>query len=122
MNIMKTELLWTRRKMLARVAFGSTAGMALAACGGGGRDGSSGDAQALKDAYPKLREGMYVEDVEALVGFPANNQRTSHELEWTVGDVNLYVGFRNPPPGQISTASLRVGGSPSTNREFKEVL
>lgn len=121
MNATRTESLWTRRDVLVRVAFGSVAGIALTACGGGGGS-SSGDAQALKDAYPKLREGMYVEDVEALVGFPANDLRTSHELEWAVGDVNLYVSFRTPSPGQISTASLRVGSSPSTNREFKEVL
>ena len=38
MSAKRTESLWTRRKMLVRVALGSAAGVALAACGGGEPD------------------------------------------------------------------------------------
>lgn len=94
MSAVKAESLWTRRKMLARVALGSTAGLILAACGGGGGgDDSSGDARALRNAFANLREGMKWTDVEALVGFPANDWRTPVDLRWIVNGLTLYVGF-----------------------------
>lgn len=106
MNAMKAELLWTRRKMLARVAFGSTAGMVLAACGGGGGDDdSSRSPQALRNAYANLREGMTVTDVEGLVGFPANDWRTEVDLRWIVDGLTLYVGFYTGTR-RISNATL----------------
>jgi hypothetical protein len=121
MNTTKKQLLWTRRKMLARVASGAAAGLALAACGGGGGgDDSSGNAQALREAFPKLRERMTTADVEAMVGFPPNNQRTLITLEWVVGDVKLNVGFRSTDTRFISSATLTDGRTPSQTRQFEE--
>lgn len=106
MNTTKKQLLWTRRKMLARVASGAAAGVALAACGGGGGgDDSSGNAQALRSAYAKLRDGMTVADVEGLVGFPANDWRTEVDLRWIVDGLTLYVGFYTGTR-RISNATL----------------
>jgi hypothetical protein len=120
MNTTKNQLLWTRRKMLARVALGSAASGVLAACGGGGGDDSSGNAQALREAFPKLRERMTTTDVEAMVGFPPNNQRTLITLEWIVGDVKLNVGFRSTDSRFISSATLTDGRTPSQTRQFEE--
>ena len=104
MSTMKNQSLWTRRKMLARVASGAAAGLALAACGGGGGgDDSSGNAQALRSAYANFRDGMTVADVEALVGFPANSWRTTVDLRWIVDGVTLYVGFTTTENPQVIT-------------------
>jgi hypothetical protein len=104
MSAKRTESLWTRRKMLTRVALGSAAGMALVACGGGGGgDDSSGKTQALRNAYANLRDGMTVADVEALVGFPANDWRTTVDLRWIVDGLSLYVGFTTTENPQIIT-------------------
>lgn len=120
MNANKTKSLWTRREMLVRVGLGSVAGLALTACGGGGGgDDSSGDAQALRNAFAKLRDGMKTSDVEALVGFLPNDQRTSHELTWIVDQVRLYVSFRTTGEMAISSASLKEGNSPAQSRQFQ---
>lgn len=106
MSAKRTESLWTRRKMLVRVALGSAAGVALAACGGGGGgDDSSQSPQALRNAYANLRDGMTVTDVEGLVGFPANDWRTEVDLRWIVDGLTLYVGFYTGTR-RISNATL----------------
>ena len=120
MNATKTESLWTRRKMLARVALGSTAGLILAACGGGGGgDNSSGDAQALVDAFAKLENGMIWTDVERLVGFPANDVRGDTWLIWVVDGVRLSVDFYSTDSKRITSADLKVGSAPAQTRDFE---
>jgi hypothetical protein len=61
-------------------------------------------------------------DVEALVGFPANEERNVTRLNWVVGSVQLTCSFPNgasPEIGYpISTADLTVAGKPSVNRDF----
>jgi hypothetical protein len=106
------------RRAAIRIASGGALGLMLAACGGGGGDSSSGDAQALRDAFSKLRSGMNSSDVEALVGFNANSQRTSIELVWVIDSVRLYVGFRSTDDMLISSASLREGSSPAQTKQF----
>lgn len=119
MNATRTESLWTRRKILIRVALGSAAGLILAACGGGGGgDNSSGDAQALVDAFAKLENGMNAADVEALVGFKANVLRTDFELTWVVDGYRLYVGFYSTGAMTITDASLTPPRGVSQSRDF----
>ncbi len=119
MNAMKNQLLWTRRKMLARVALGSAAGLGLVACGGGGGgDDSSGDAQALRNAYANLREGMIWTDVEALVGFSANDWRTEVDLRWIVGGLTLYVSFFSDSRTVASATLTEPDGVNNQQRGF----
>ncbi|MFP8778287.1 hypothetical protein [Hydrogenophaga sp. RWCD_12] len=108
-----------RRTAMRLVASGAM-GLALAACGGGGGDGSSGDVQALRSAYANLRNGMTVADVEALVGFPANSWRTTVDLRWIVDGVTLYVGFTSTgSPRIITDAKLtEADGVNSKQRSF----
>lgn len=108
-----------QRRTAMRLAAGGAMGLLLTACGGGGGDSSAGSAQALRDAFSKLSNGMTTSDVEALVGFNANSQRTSIELVWVVENVRLYVGFRSTGRMSISSASLREGGSPAQTRQFE---
>ncbi|MEZ5701891.1 MAG: hypothetical protein R3E42_07910 [Burkholderiaceae bacterium] len=50
-------------------------------------DGTSGQEAKLIAAYDKLEQGMDWTDVEALVGFPANNTRGS-----TIFDLGGWIG------------------------------
>lgn len=110
------------RRTAIRLAAGGAMGLVLAACGGGGGggggDGSSGNAQALRDAFAQLHNGMVWTDVEALVGFPANNLRYDTDLIWTVDGVRLSVGFYSTGSKTITTATLKDGVSPSQARDF----
>lgn len=82
-----------QRRTAMRVAAGGALSLVLVACGGGGGDSSSGSAQALRDAFAKLNAGMIWTDVEALVGFPANDLRMDSKLRWIVSGVTLKVEF-----------------------------
>ncbi|MBL8387477.1 MAG: hypothetical protein JNK17_04625 [Hydrogenophaga sp.] len=114
------ELPAMQRRTAMRLATGSALGLVLAACGGGGggADSSSGDAQALRDAFAKLQNGMVWTDVEALVGFPANNDRSDTDLVWVVGGVRLSVGFYSTGSKTITTATIKDGDSVSRSRDF----
>lgn len=109
-----------QRRAAMRLATGSALGLVLAACGGGGGGGDSspGDAQALRDAFAKLQNGMVWTDVEALVGFPANNDRSDTDLVWVVGGVRLSVGFYSTGSKTITTATIKDGDSVSRSRDF----
>lgn len=117
MSAKKTEMLWTRRKMLARVGLGSAVGMVLAACGGGGDD-SSGDAQVLVDAFAKLENGLVWTDVERLVGFPANSLRTDVWLIWVVDGAELSVSFYSTDSKTITSATFKPRDAVSQTRDF----
>jgi ABC-type glycerol-3-phosphate transport system substrate-binding protein len=106
-----------RRTAMGLVA-GGAMGLVLAACGGGGGDGSTGSADALRIAFAKLQNGMNAADVEALVGFNANNLRTEMELIWVVDGVRLYVGFYSTGSMTITSASLKDGSSAAQSRDF----
>jgi hypothetical protein len=119
MNAKKTVSLWTRRSILAKGVLGSAAGLILAACGGGGGgESSSGDAQALRDAFEKLNNGMVWTDVESLVGFHANNQRSDTWLIWVVDGVRLSVDFYSTGSKTITSATIKDGNSVSRSRDF----
>ncbi|WP_374409480.1 hypothetical protein [Hydrogenophaga sp.] len=114
------ELPALQRRVAMRLATGSALGLVLAACGGGGGDGSSGSVQALRDAFAKLYSGMTVPDVEAMVGFPANHWRYETYLSWIVDGVELYVGFYSNDPQTIVTATLtEADGVNSKVRRFE---
>lgn len=118
MSAKRAESLWTRRNLLVRVAFGSAAGLTLAACGGGGGDDSSEDAQALVDAFARLENGMIWTDVERLVGFPANDVRGDTWLVWVVDGVRLSVDFYSTDSKRITSADLKIGSAPAQTRDF----
>lgn len=82
-----------QRRTAIRVAAGGALSLVLVACGGGGGDSSSGGAQALRDAFSKLHSGMTMAQVEALVGFPANDLNSGSDLRWIVDGVTLFVAF-----------------------------
>jgi hypothetical protein len=106
------------RRTAMRLAAGGALGLMLAACGGGGGDSSSGDAQALRDAFEKLNNGMVWTDVEALVGFPANNQRSDTWLIWVVDGVRLSVDFYSTGSKTITSATIKDGNSVARSRDF----
>ena len=98
-------MLLSRRRVLGRLALCGTAALALAACGGGGGGDSTADQQqALRDAFVRLRDGMVWTDVEALVGFPANDTRLDTDLTWQVNGVRLNVVF-------VATGSKIISGA-----------
>ncbi|MBL8387478.1 MAG: hypothetical protein JNK17_04630 [Hydrogenophaga sp.] len=106
-----------QRRAAMRLAVCGAMGLMLAACGGGG--GSSDDAQALRDAFAKLHDGMTTSDVEALVGFSANWWRTTEDLGWIVGGVKLHVGFSSNNPKIITNATLtEADGVNNQQRSF----
>ena len=114
----------SRRRLMGQVVLGGAAVLALSACGGGGSsdsssDGTSGQEAKLIAAYDKLEQGMDWIDVEALVGFQANNTRARTILIWVVGSVRLSVEFRSTDTRLISTAELRVGSNVPVAKEFE---
>jgi hypothetical protein len=107
------------RRAAIRFALGGALGLMLAACGGGGGDSSSGDAQALRDAFAKFYSGMTMSEVEALVGFPANDLNSGTELRWVVGGVALFVAFFSPGGNPIYSAKLtEADGVTVRRRDF----
>lgn len=118
MSAVKSESLWTRRKMLIRAASGFSAGLALAACGGGGGDSTTDKQQALREAFNRLQQGMMWTDVESLVGFQANVTRERDTLIWRVGDVELNVAWTATEPYVLLEAGLKEGNSPALVRKF----
>lgn len=114
-------MLLSRRRLLGRLALGGTTALALAACGGGGGDDASSKGENLKDVYyNKLRAGMDWTDVERVVGYQANNERSKFWLIWDEPGVRLSVrfssGFDVPP---ISDATLYVEGALSVGQGFR---
>lgn len=97
------------RRALLRMGAGGFLAIGLAACGGGGGGGDSTaeKQQALRDAFAKLRDGMVWTDVEALVGFPANDNRNDTDLTWQVGAVWMNVVFVSTGDKIISGAALK---------------
>jgi hypothetical protein len=58
-------------------------------------------------------------DVEALVGFPANDERSDTELRWVVGEVRFSASFTSTGVKKLIVgASLKVGNSPAVGRNF----
>ena len=78
--------------------------LAWTRCIGDDRDRITG---ALRDAFAKLRDGMVWTDVEALVGFPANDNRNDTDLTWQVGAVWMNVVFVSTGGKMISGAALK---------------
>lgn len=96
------------RRAVLRLGAGGVLAAGLAACGGGGGGDSTAEKQqALRDAFAKLRDGMVWTDVEALVGFPANDTRLDTDLAWQIGEVRLFVGFFTTNDKIIQVASLK---------------
>ncbi|MBL8387481.1 MAG: hypothetical protein JNK17_04645 [Hydrogenophaga sp.] len=113
------ELPALQRRTAMRLATGSALSLVLAACGGGGGgDSSSGDAQALRDAFEKLRNGLVWTDVENMVGFSANNVRTDTWLVWVVDGVRLSVDFYSTGSKTITSATIKDGSSVARSRDF----
>lgn len=101
----------TRRSVL-RMGAGGALAIGLAACGGGGGGDSTAEKQqALRDAFAKLRAGMVWTDVEALVGFPANNIRNDTEVRWVIDEMVLDVRFFTTGSKEIVVASLKEKNS-----------
>jgi hypothetical protein len=121
MSYQMADLNLQRRKALARLILGGASVLTLAACGGGGGGDSNSDrVEALKAAYYKLEDGMVWTDAEALVGFPANYIRNDTDLQWTVGDVTLGVGFETTGRKWIVGAFLRTSPSSTVSRNFQQ--
>lgn len=100
------------RRSVLRLGAGGVLAAGLAACGGGGGGDSTAEKQqALRDAFAKLRDGMVWTDVEALVGFPANNIRNDTEVRWVIDEVVLDVRFFTTGSKEILVASLKEKGS-----------
>lgn len=96
------------RRAVLRLGAGGVLAAGLAACGGGGGGDSTAERQqALRDAFAKLRDGMVWTDVEALVGFPANDNRTDISLTWQIGSVWMNVVFVSTDGKIISAAALK---------------
>ncbi|WP_066259942.1 hypothetical protein [Hydrogenophaga flava] len=96
------------RRAVLRLGAGGVLAAGLAACGGGGGGDSTAERQqALRDAFAKLRDGMVWTDVEALVGFPANDNRTDISLTWQIGSVWMNVVFVSTGGKIISAAALK---------------
>lgn len=121
MTLSTKEISPSHRRRVFRLGAGLGMGALLAACGGGGGgDDNRDNEHKLQEAYQKLEDGMIWTDVEALVGFPANNERSPNQLTWVVGDSRLSIGFLSyiDKPGRISSASLKVGDNPSVDKSF----
>ena len=96
------------RRSVLRLGAGGVLAAGLAACGGGGSGDSTAEKQqALRDAFAKLRDGMVWTHVEALVGFPANDNRTDISLTWEIGTVWMNVVFVSTGGKIISAAALK---------------
>jgi hypothetical protein len=113
-----------RRRLMRQVFLGGAAALVLSACGGGSSSDSSGDDTSGQEAkliaaYDKLEQGMDWTDVEALVGFPANNTRGITILVWVVGTVRLTVVFRSSGSRLIADAELRVGSNVPVGKVFE---
>lgn len=113
----KVSRQWTRRQVLARMGLGTASALALTACGGGG-DSSSGDVQALRDAFAKLQPGMNHADVENLVGFPANDWKSNVNWRWIVGGVTLYVVFYS---GEGPVYSAKLTEADGVTNQFRDL-
>lgn len=119
MSSQMSDMNLQRRKVVTRLILGGASALTLVACGGGGGGDSNSDKkEALKSAYSKLEKGMDWTDVEALVGFPANNERVDTWLVWVVEDVRLGVSFQSNGKKLIDGASLKVGSNPSLGQSF----
>ena len=113
----------SRRRLMGQVVLGGAAALVLSACGGGGSSDSSGDGTSAQEAkliaaYEKLERGMDWTDVEALVGFPANDSRGSSLLIWVVGDVVFRVSFRTGSL-LIASATLKIGSNPTAEKVWE---
>ena len=119
MSSQMSDLNLQRRKVLTRLILGGASVLTLAACGGGGGGDSNSDKkEALKSAYSKLEKGMDWTDVEALVGFSANNERSEYRLVWVIEDVSLSASFQANGRKLIDAADLKVGSNPSLGQSF----
>lgn len=121
MTLSTKEISPSHRRRVFRLGAGFGLGALLAACGGGDGGDDTGDKERmLQEAYQKLEDGMIWTDVEALVGFPANNERSPNQLTWIVGNSQLSVGFLSYiyGPGRISSAALKIGSSPWISKSF----
>lgn len=113
----------SRRRLVEQVVFGGAVALVLSACGGGGSsdssaDNTSGQEAKLIAAYNSLEQGMNWEDVEALVGFPANDSRGSSLLIWVVDNVVFRVSFRTGSL-LIASATLKIGSNPTAERVWE---
>ena len=114
---------FNRRRLLGQWALGGVAALALSACGGGGGDGGDDTAAKeakLREAYDKVDVGMVWTDVEALVGFPANDERSDTELSWVVGEVRFSASFTSTGRKVVVGVGLKVGSSPSITRNIDQ--
>lgn len=120
MTLLSKEISPSHRRRVFRLGAGLGMGALLAACGGGGGGDDTGDKERkLQEAYQKLEDGMIWTDVEALVGFPANDERGRTWLIWIVGNTYLSVRFASGPKFPIGDAALKIGDSPAVSREFQ---
>ena len=118
-----TPTVLSRRRLMGQAVLGGTAALVLSACWGGGSSDSYGDGTSAREAkliaaYEKLEDGMVWTDVEALVGFPANDVRTESELAWIVGSVRLTASFTSTGSKLIVGADLKNGNAPLSYRNF----
>ena len=119
MTLLTKEISPSHRRRVFRLGAGLGMGALLAACGGGGGgDDTAGQESKLQEAYHRLEPGMVWTDVEALVGFPANDVRVPTWLIWKVGRTTLDVGFRNGTINPISNGNLKVGDAPWLEKNF----
>jgi hypothetical protein len=120
MTLSTKEISPSHRRRVFRLGAGFGLGALLAACGGGGGgDDTAGQERKLQEAYQRVEAGMIWTDVEALVGFPANDERNEYYLKWRIGMTYLSVNFRSGITDHpIADANLKIGDAPMTTRNF----
>ena len=94
MSVKTTGSLWSRRKILTRVALGSVTGFAMVACGGGG-GGNDSNGSDLRAAYDKIAEGMTEAEVISIVGRSPQSISSDHDMYWSGGGQVLHVRIRD---------------------------
>jgi len=111
------------RRQFGRWALASAGLLALAACGGGSSGSDSGSGSGRVDlywAFDQLRDGMTPEDVERIVGAPANAERRTGFHVWIYGSQRLNVSYALPSGTKIVNSRIMSidGSRPSLERVF----
>lgn len=126
-NQIQTEKPSLNRRTLARWALGSSAALALVACGGGsgggGDDDSSQSGRSLRPAHDALEPGMDRQDVISVVGrLPDNDAPETMTWEQNGEVLRVTFGWISRTDEYFIAGSLWIAPSPSPVRDHRQFV